>query len=68
VTLQHPDAFASGVIDGHRLRENKAPIPVLLGMLDHIDWILDEKESQEVRERAGEFVIGFAEGWAHDGS
>ncbi len=58
--IEHPDAFVAGAINGHRLKRYAES--VALKALDSIDFILDDRGPPCPRQRAGEYLIGFAYG------
>lgn len=66
--IEYPSAFVGGALGGHRLRANGAGPDVAFNELDRcLSFLLDDTWAEEPRRRAGEYLIGFAEGWAFDG-
>ena len=62
MTLSHPDVFVAGAIGGHRLRH--VGDDVLWNELIRIlDVVLDSDWHPDIRQRAGEYMLGFAAGW-----
>lgn len=65
MSLAYPDVFVSGAIEGHRLRHVGPQL--LFDELDKVlDFILDDRESIIPRWRAGEYMLGVAQGWTRE--
>lgn len=63
--LSYPDVFVSGAIGGHRLRHVGDGL-LFAELNSALDFILDDRESVIPRWRVGEYMLGFALGWASE--